>query len=257
VSHYFASDVHLRKDRPERDRRFRAWLDRLTPDDSLVIAGDLCDFWMGARRQHENRVGCESLRALAEFRRRGGSLAIMPGNHDEFLCPFYHAELGATIIAEPHHLTLHGLRIRVVHGHLLGARRVWKSWMETRAFFDAFSLIPGPIAQTLDRALQSRNLRGLKTDEERHMKVFRDYAAHCRGTDDLVVIGHVHQPVDDAVSDPRLVVLGGWQRRASFLRIDERGATLHIEHDRDQNLQHDPQPYQPSYAHDGGDLAKD
>jgi UDP-2,3-diacylglucosamine hydrolase len=256
VPHYFASDVHLRTDRPERDRRFHAWLDRLTPDDSVVIAGDLCDFWMGARRAHDNPLDCESLRTLAEFRRRGGSLAIMPGNHDEWLCPFYHAALGATIIAEPHDMTLHGLRVRVVHGHLLGARRVWKSWMETRAFYEAFSYVPGPIAQTLDRILQSRNLRGLKSDEERHMKVFREYAARCRGTADLVVIGHVHQPADDALSDPRLVVLGGWQRRSSFLQIDEKGATLHIEHDCEQNLQHDAQPRQPSLAHNGGDLGK-
>ena len=156
MPHYFASDVHLRTDRPERDRRFHAWLDRLTPDDSVVIAGDLCDFWMGARRAHDNPLDCESLRTLAEFRRRGGSLAIMPGNHDEWLCPFYHAELGATIIAEPHDMTLHGLRVRVVHGHLLGARRVWKAWMETRAFYEAFSYVPGPIAQTLANAGTSR-----------------------------------------------------------------------------------------------------
>jgi UDP-2,3-diacylglucosamine hydrolase len=256
VPHYFASDVHLRKDRPDRDRRFRAWLDRLTPDDSLVIAGDLCDFWMGARREHDNPLNFESLRTLAEFRRRGGSLAIMPGNHDEWLCPFYQAEVGARIIAEPHDMTLHGLRIRVVHGHLLGARRVWKSWMETRAFFEAFSYIPGPIAQTLDRILQTRNLRGLKADEQRHMKVFREYAARCRGTADLVVIGHVHQPADEARVGPRLVVLGGWQRRSSFLRIDENGATLHIEHDHDPDPEQDARQPQPSLAHYGGNLGK-
>ena len=89
VPHYFASDVHLRNDRPDRDRRFRAWLSRLTRDDSLVIVGDLCDFWMGSRRTHDDPLRSESLRALAEFRRQGGSLAIMAGNHDEWLCPFY------------------------------------------------------------------------------------------------------------------------------------------------------------------------
>jgi len=256
VPHYFASDVHLRKDRPERDSRFHAWLDRLTPDDSLVIAGDLCDFWMGARRERDNPMNCASLQTLAEFRRRGGALAIMPGNHDEWLCPLYHVELGATIIAEPYNITLHGIRVRVVHGHLLGARRIWKSWMETHTFFDAFSCIPDPIAKALDRVLQSRNLHGLKADEERHMKVFRQYAAQCRGTADLVVIGHVHQPADDISGDPRLVVLGGWQRHSSFLRIDEKGATLHIEHDHEQIRQRDTQPRQPSLAHDGGDLGK-
>ena len=71
----------------------------------------------------------------------------MAGNHDEWLCPFYEAELGATIIAEPHDMTVHGLRLRFVHGHLLGARRAWKAWMEGRAFFEAFAYVPGPFAQ--------------------------------------------------------------------------------------------------------------
>ena len=31
-----------------------AWLDRLTPDDSLVIVGDLCDFWMGCAPAHDD-----------------------------------------------------------------------------------------------------------------------------------------------------------------------------------------------------------
>ena len=120
MAHYFASDVHLRFDQPDQDRRFRAWLSGLTPEDSLVIAGDLCDFWMAARLGERDLLRSESLRALASFRRRGGALAIMPGNHDAWLCPFYENALGALVISEPYDLTIHGLRFRVVHGHLLG-----------------------------------------------------------------------------------------------------------------------------------------
>jgi len=232
VAHYFVSDIHLRFDRPDRDRRFSAWLIRLTRDDSLVIAGDLCDFWMGARRAEIDLLRSQSLQALAEFRRQGGSLAVMPGNHDAWLCPFYESALGARIIAEPHDLTIHGLRLRLVHGHLLGARRIWKSWMESRPFFEGFGRVPLPIAHVLDQALTWRNQRGLAADEERHLRVFRAYAAQCRGMADLVVIGHVHRPVDEAETSPRLIVLGGWQGRSSYLRIDEKGAEFHVEPDR-------------------------
>ena len=51
----------------------------------------------------------------------------MPGNHDAWLCPFYESELGARIVPDPCDLTVHGLRLHVVHGHLLGARRAWKA----------------------------------------------------------------------------------------------------------------------------------
>jgi len=232
VAHYFASDVHLRFDCPDRDRRFRAWLSRLTGDDDLVIAGDLCDFWMGSRRADNDLMRCDSLQALAEFRRQGGSLAVMPGNHDVWLCPFYERELGARIIPEPHDLTIHGLRLRLVHGHRLGARRAWKSWLESRSFFESFGHVPWPIAVVLDQVLTWTNQRGLAADEERHLRVFRAYAARCRGAVDLVVIGHVHRPVDEADTSLRLIVLGGWQRRSSYLRIDENGAEFHVESDQ-------------------------
>jgi UDP-2,3-diacylglucosamine hydrolase len=228
VAHYFASDVHLRGDRPDRDRRFRAWLARCTTADDLVIVGDLCDFWMGARFSEDRLAAYPSLADLAAFRRRGGSLAIMPGNHDEWLCRFYERVLGARIIAEPHDMTVHGLRVRLVHGHRLGARRLWKAAMESRAFFRAFGWIPAPIASGLDQVLAWKNERGLLDDEERHLKVYREYATTCRDVADLVVIGHVHRPVDESGSAPRMVVLGGWHRQSSYLTIDERGASFHV-----------------------------
>jgi UDP-2,3-diacylglucosamine hydrolase len=229
VAHYFASDIHLRFDRPDRDRRFHTWLSQLTRDDSLVIVGDLCDFWMGSRRRDFDLNRCESLRALAEFRRQGSSLSIMPGNHDAWLCPFYQDQLGAQILTEPHDMTIHDLRLRLVHGHLLGARRPWKALMESRAFYEAFGHVPGPIARAMDRVLAWRNERGLEADEERHLRVYRDYAASCRGIADLVIVGHVHRPVYDVASVPRLVVLGGWQNRTSYLKIDSAGARFHVE----------------------------
>jgi UDP-2,3-diacylglucosamine hydrolase len=228
VAHYFASDVHLRFDRPERDVSFRSWLNRLTPTDELIILGDLCDFWMGARATESELMQCESLQMLAAFRSQGGALAIMAGNHDRWLCPFYERRLGARIIAEPYDLMVHGLRIRLVHGHLLGARRFWKSWMESRAFFGGFGRIPEALAQRLDQVLAWRNLRELEIDEERHLRVFRAYAATCRGSVDIIVVGHVHLAHDEAQSNPRLIVLGGWQRRAGALRIDAAGASFQI-----------------------------
>jgi UDP-2,3-diacylglucosamine hydrolase len=226
VAQYFASDVHLRADHPERDRRFRSWLGGLTTADALVIVGDLCDFWMGARESERRLAEYPSLRALAEFRRRGGSLAIMAGNHDHWLCPFYERALGAEIIEEPADRVIHGLRVRMVHGHRLGARRLWKAGMESYTFFRAFGWLPGPIARPLDRVLIWKNERGLLADEERHLRVYRCYAASCRDVADVVVIGHVHRPVDEAGDGSRLIVLGGWQHRSSYLRIDESGANF-------------------------------
>jgi UDP-2,3-diacylglucosamine hydrolase len=228
VAHYFVSDVHLREDHPDRDQRFRAWLSRLTPADALVIVGDLCDFWMSARFTEDQLAGYPSLQALSEFTRRGGSLAILAGNHDAWLCPFYARALGAQIIEEPHDMTVYGLRVRLGHGHRQGAQRLWKTAMESRAFFRAFGRLPHPIARLLDRILTWKNDLGLLENEARHLRSYRAYAAACQKVADLVVIGHVHRRVDESDAVPRLIVLGGWQHQSSYLTIDEQSAIFHV-----------------------------
>jgi UDP-2,3-diacylglucosamine hydrolase len=231
VSDYLFSDVHLRPDRPERAGRLARWVETLEPRDSLIALGDLCDFWMASRLPEDRMLQCPGLRALADFRARGGRLQIMPGNHDRWLCPFYARGLGAEIVEEPLDLTLHGLRVHLVHGHLLGARARWKAWMESRHFHRGFGRLPGPLAGLLDRMLERKNQRNLLEDEKRHLRIYREYAAGRRGLCDLVVIGHVHRAVDEPDADPRLIVLGGWQRRWSVLRIDGRGACFQISPD--------------------------
>ena len=76
--------------------------------------------------------------------------------------------------------------------------------MESHAFFRAFGWLPGPVARRLDRLLTWKNQRGLLADEERHLRVYRDYAASCRDSADIVMIGHVHRAVDEAGESPRL-----------------------------------------------------
>jgi UDP-2,3-diacylglucosamine hydrolase len=231
VAHYFASDIHLRCDRPERDRRFCHWLGGLAPTDVLVIAGDLCDFWMSARPAENPPEQCQSLRALAAFSGQGGTLEIMVGNHDAWLGPYYERALGARIVTEPLDLTLGGLRVRVVHGHRFGVRKFWKAAMESRAFWSAFGFLPGPIARRLDQILAWRNDRSLLADEERHLRLLRACAAAWKNLADIVVFGHVHRPLDETQAATRLVVLGGWEKQSSYLRIDEAGATFHIVRD--------------------------
>ena len=230
MTDYFLSDVHLRSDRPERAERLSRFMERLTPEDRLVIVGDLCDFWMGSRQTDDQLMQSPGLRALAAFRQAGGRLEIMAGNHDHWLRPFYERKLGATIIHEPYASTSHGLRLHLVHGHLLGARRKWKSFLESREFFHGFGWTPHPIARGLDAVLEAKNQRGVVDDERRHLAVFREYAARLRDEADLVVFGHVHRAVDEP-GPPRLIVLGGWQGRTSFLKIDARGAVPLIESD--------------------------
>lgn len=226
---YFVSDVHLRLDRPERGERLARWLAHLTPADRLVIAGDLCDFWFASRQMQGDPMACRGLNALAGFSACGGSMTIMPGNHDLWLGRFYEDVLGAVFVQEPYEVEADGLRVHVVHGHLLGARRAWKSTMESHAFLKLFGKAPGPMARALESGLEFWNARSREASDRRHLNVFSAYADRLRDRADIVVFGHIHRPQDQPELRPRRVVLGSWQRGSSYLKIDARGASFVVE----------------------------
>ena len=162
----------------------------------------------------------------------------MAGNHDDWLCPFYEAELGATIIAEPYDLTV--LRLagsRLVHGHLLGARRAWKAWMEGPRSSRAFG--------SRARAARPRARRHAGM-EQRTQARWTTKNATCGSTGSMLP-GCRRAPISSSSAmsiarsthgqgDPRLIVLGGWQARSSYLRVDETGASFHVEDARAQLL---------------------
>lgn len=226
---YFASDMHLRLDRPERGVRLARWVDSLAPVDSLYLLGDVCDFWFASRQRQASVQACPGLAALAAFRARGGALTILPGNHDLWLGPIYEESLGARFVPEPQVVDAHGLRLHLVHGHRVGGRQPWKAGLETRAFLASFQTLPDCVAGRLDQILNRSNAASRTRDEQRLTERFRLYTRRLDPAIDLAVFGHVHCPFDDREIHPRMVILGSWHHRTSYLRIDERGAELVIE----------------------------
>ncbi len=227
---YILSDVHMRLDRPERGQRLARMVARLEPSDRLIIAGDLVDFWYASRQRSLSRPSTEGLEALSAFRQRGGSITLLPGNHDGRLENVYRRRLGIGFQGPLLDLVEDGLRVRVMHGHRVGVRSLLKAGMESGAFLHAFGATPRPIASRLDRMLNASNDRERDVVDQKHLGRFRTYADQNRELADLFVFGHVHRVVDQA-GPPRMIVLGGWHEQSSFLRIDNQGPRLLVEQD--------------------------
>ncbi|MBX6312239.1 MAG: UDP-2,3-diacylglucosamine diphosphatase [Isosphaeraceae bacterium] len=217
---YFASDIHLRLDRPERGRRFAAFVASLAPEDTLTIVGDLCDFWLASRQRAADPFTCPGLRSLSEFRARGGRLEILLGNHDCWLGPYFERHLGVRITEQPWNLEVDGLRLHLAHGHLLGGTKVWKRAMETRIFLEAFGALPEPIARCLEAQLDQSNARKRADSERRQLAVYRRYAANLAGKTDLLILGHLHRAWSESIGALRLIILGDWLAAGSYLRVD-------------------------------------
>lgn len=228
---YFASDIHLRTDYPERGARFARWVRTLRPgQDPLYLVGDLCDFWFESRQRRGLELPCDGLRALADFVARGGELIVLPGNHDAWLGDYYREALGARYVPEGQlDLECGGRRLLVAHGHLLGARSLWKHAMESRAFLEGFRALPGSMAATLAGALDRNNEARLDARHAHYLELYRREIGKLAGTYDLAVLGHVHQTADFQDMTPRLIVLGDWTKRSSYLRIDDSRIDFVIE----------------------------
>lgn len=229
MSDYFLSDVHLRLDQPERGRRLARVVDQLEPDDRLTIVGDLCDFWFVARQRSADPMTCEGLRSLVRFRDRGGRITVLAGNHDAWIGPFYEQVLGATFYPDRLETVVQGLKVQIAHGHRLGAQTAWKSVMKGRAFLEAFRRLPAPIADALGNLLKSTNLKNQEAFDRKGLEVYRKYAANLVEPFDLVILGHVHSPLDTGPGQPRLIVLGGWYHHSSYLVVKDGMVSHQVE----------------------------
>ena len=175
--------------------------------------------------------------------------SIMPGNHDAWLCPFYERELRRAIVPDPVRPHVYGLRLHVVHGHLLGRQaglEVVDGKPRVLLELRPHSRCRSPVLLDRDSDLEQRP-QARSSDEERHLRVFRVYASRLEGLADLVVIGHVHRAVDESRAEPRMIVLGGWQARSSFLKVDRNRGELSRRStiaDRPA-MRHDSRPLRP------------
>lgn len=223
---YFASDIHLRVDAPERSARFARWVRSLTPDDSLTIVGDLCDFWFATRQIHLGMDRCEGLRALADYSHQGGRVTILAGNHDARIFPEYEHWFNARLVGDDCAEVVHGKRVWLAHGHRLGARPLYKEAMESRWFGRAFARCPHRFAAWLEFLNDSENERSRDASDRKHLEIYRRRAAERAEETDIVILGHVHRVIREEAGRPRWYVLGNWHRGASYLRIDDESVRL-------------------------------
>ena len=225
MTHFFASDVHLRLDRPHRSRRFAEFVRELNSSDTLLIAGDLCDFWFCTRQVQGGEL-CDGLRALQDFRQQGGEIVVLVGNHDRWMSPFYQEIFDATCVSEPFLVQVGARRVHVVHGHREAGRFAWKRLLETRFFFTFFALLPGAIANHLEAALMGEKSRKYAAKNKRLMAAYRRYVAARADEADLFVFGHVHERSDEEVGAARLVVLGDWNEKGGYLTVNPTEALV-------------------------------
>jgi len=214
----FVADCHfhLNPDAAEVARvdRFLALLDAAREVDHLFLLGDIFDFWFDY--PHFRLKGYDRILArLDTVAAADTQIHFVGGNHDIWAADYLHQRYGTCPDAGTQNLQLGALRFRLTHGDGLlaydWAYNTFRTLVRTRAGI--------VLAKTLHPEILfafSTWLSGKSRSADRDMadriedKARRWLDGQAEAPWDLIVMGHLHHPVDFSAGNHRLVVLAGW-----------------------------------------------
>lgn len=220
----FLGDSHFgRKLDHGRFRVFEEILSLLEPGDTLVLLGDVFDFWFewpGFVQAGHVPVLC----ALREVSKRAKVLFI-PGNHDLWAGKTLES-YGVQVKRGGVLLEGFGRRVLAVHGDMLGrrnhlARRVMSNPVNVFLYRLLGPRLGTPLAYAVSAASRKRSRRLEKPEEAPGWLlefVPRDV--------DALVVGHFHYPFVSKVGETLLVCAGDLLENNTYLVWDERGFRL-------------------------------
>lgn len=210
------SDLHIgRAPCPISDNFFALLKAHQNQVDTLIIAGDLFDYWIG------NDLVTEFQWSVAdEINALGASQAwFLPGNRD-FLLSKKFARRAGLQIAE--FLTHHGRLWTHGDEYCLDDAdyQAWRTQCRTEAFKTQFLSQPASLRQSMvEKARENSHAKGGQT-----ASAIADVAVRALPTTDIVH-GHTHRPAVHWTENAR-VVMGDWRPDAWVFIEDHQGAAL-------------------------------
>lgn len=226
-------DVHLSPEHEEPARRFEAWLGALPSDvKTLVLLGDVFDYWVG-RRQGAEPFAARFLAALAAVAARGTRLAFQAGNRDY---AFDGAEeLDVEVWPDVVRTRWGTKTVLLTHGDLLCSADVryqrMRRLLRSRGARGVLAALPHGAATWLARGLRDLSEREVRRKPYASMGL--DYGLARAWLSayeaDVIVAGHVHTGVHHRLGGERpgdVLVLRDWERGGGVVVWDGRSTRL-------------------------------
>jgi len=227
------ADAHLDGNETEL-RHFLSQLELccVQPIASLILLGDIFDFWIGTPKMTLS-YHADVINALTTANAQGIQLVYIEGNRDYFLArQFLHAPFH-TVTSEGIQLEIAGKQWYFSHGDLVNIHdkpyRSWRRFSRNSFAFAAFNAMPQFLAIRLAKAIERR----FRKTNVRHKSEFpvaecHEYAEMLwRQGVDVVALGHFHQErrierrIENRANE--LLVLPAWKDSHTFLRISFQG----------------------------------
>ena len=223
-------DAHLGVATPESERALLAFL-RTVPAKarSLVIMGDLFDFWF-AWRHVMPRTGFRVLAAIADIRDAGVEVLWIGGNHDCWGGEALMAATGATYTLEPWRDHIGAWPTLLVHGDGLRAKedapyRRLRTVLRHPLAIRSFRWLHPDLATRIALASSDTSRHRRAGDEGRGLLAIATAELSAPGGPRLVIHGHSHVPTLQRAGHGWYANAGAWYLDQQFLRIDDAAIT--------------------------------
>ena len=224
---YLLSDLHLRGPSDANQSRFLRFIDeRIAPysDRTLVIAGDLFDFWYAVGDEVP-----ESCRAVLDRLAALPRVVWLEGNHDIGQSRRLAEQGGLQVLSGALQMKCGSLSVHVCHGDRLDQRdlgqRMLRSLLDSSAVRVLAGRLGSPRVQQIGISLASRSRRRYPAeqrgrDESWFQAAESDAAERIAAGTDLCVRGHSHSL---GWWPSGLICLGDWLWFHSYLELQPQG----------------------------------
>ena len=229
------SDLHLQPERPDIAAAFEDFLQsKAAGASALYILGDLFESWVGD--DDDDPFVLRMIGALRQTADRGTQLFFMHGNRDFLIGQGFAEVTGVTLLPDPYRTCIEGHDLVLLHGDSLCTAD--SDYMAFREVVRDPTWQAGALAKPLGerRTIASQLREASQANNQNKPEAIMDVTPEEVErvlTDQrvrLMVHGHTHRPAVhplDVQGHPSTrIVLGDWDARGWYLRIDASGHAL-------------------------------
>ena len=229
---YVFSDAHLGVGSPGDDRDVLDFLRSLRGRaGSLVIAGDLFDFWFEWTHVIPRRA-FRVLAALADLREAGVRIVMMAGNHDCWGGDFLRREVGVDYRFAPWTGSLGGWRAHVEHGDGLRAEedrayRRWRRIVRHPASIRAFRWLHPDLGSALAHRTSATSRAHHDPDQGAGLRAVAAALLGATPGLQLVIFGHSHMAALERMPGGAVYAnAGAWMIEPTYLVVNPERISL-------------------------------
>ncbi|MBI5234920.1 MAG: UDP-2,3-diacylglucosamine diphosphatase [Deltaproteobacteria bacterium] len=195
---FFVADGHLKGLDDPNQKSLVAFLSRIEPPDTLVILGDLFEFWTGSNKVAMSRYA-PVLDALATLRKNGVRVIYLEGNHDFSIGKgaLFADTLGIEVHADSFEFSLDGKRVFLSHGDIVSMSlgyALWRGFVRSGLCRFIVALLPDKTVWNAAMRLSRQSRRNSYAEGalDEGLKGFA--IERIRAGFDAIVMGHSHSP---------------------------------------------------------------